>query len=270
MTTSKEPDGSGREPHVDEGEVSERRGQFAAYVGGEMNEAERAEFELRLERDAFLRREVEQTLDALDAAREWFESETPGSERVEKLETPLVAAPPVLAEVEVVSATRVRGPLAARDDSLGWWLRRGIAAAAIFIAGFFIGQWSGDAAAPADAVTPATMTAEVQSPISDIDAMPSGIETVVPVTNADLVAPAVKSIAPPTETVVPVTDVEEAPRAVPERMDREAAADTPTQVAEATPPRFAGERDGRYRFTGMSMTMIVDPNFDITTASRTP
>ncbi len=108
----------------------EREEQIAAYVNGEMTAEETAAFERLMESDERLHQEVEEWRRALDAAREWMMQETPGIDRVDALEIP-----------HMVTAQEKLQEISPKPRYLPF-LRYAMAAAAIFIVGFFLGtQW---------------------------------------------------------------------------------------------------------------------------------
>ena len=116
----------------------ERQDRIAAYVDGEMTSDEAAAFERRMETDEALRRDVEQWREAIEAARHWMAADAPGVERVAALKVPSVAG-------RRSSAARPARVLTIR--SVAW---RGIAAAAIFVAGLYVGQMTQRAATAPD------------------------------------------------------------------------------------------------------------------------
>ena len=103
--------------------------RIAAYLDGEMTSDEGAAFERLMEADKSLRREVDQWRDAFEAARDWLTAEPPGIERVDDLAIPSVA--------------RRRARAMWTGDLFNVFLRpyvwRTVAAAVIFVAGFFVG-----------------------------------------------------------------------------------------------------------------------------------
>lgn len=116
----------------------ERDEQIAAYVNGEMTLEEAAAFERLMESDERLHREVEEWRRTLDTAREWMMQEAPGIDRVDALEIPrLITAQEKLQEI----SPRQPAEVLAKPKYLSF-LRYAMAAAAIFIVGFFLGtQW---------------------------------------------------------------------------------------------------------------------------------
>jgi len=106
-----------------------REDQIAAYLDGELAPEQAAAFESRMQSDAALRRDVEQWREALEAARDWMAAEAPGMERAARLLAPSVAP----RNGSAIKPARVLS-LALRP-----LLRRGLAAAAIFVAGFCFG-----------------------------------------------------------------------------------------------------------------------------------
>lgn len=119
----------------------EREEQMAAYVNGEMTLEEAAAFERLMESDERLHQEVEECRQALDAAREWMMQEAPGIDRVDALEIPrMVTAQEKLQEISLRQPAEVLTSRAKPKYSS--FLRYAMAAAAIFIVGFFLGnQW---------------------------------------------------------------------------------------------------------------------------------
>ncbi len=116
----------------------EREEQIAAYVNGEMTLEETAAFERLMESDARLHQEVEEWRRTLDTAREWMMQEAPGIDRVDALEIPrMVTAQDKVQEISPRQPVEVL----AKPKYLSF-LRYAMAAAAIFIVGFFLGtQW---------------------------------------------------------------------------------------------------------------------------------
>ena len=116
----------------------EREEQIAAYVNGEMTLEEAAAFEQLMKSDETLRHEVEECRRTLDTAREWMMQEAPGIERVDALAIPrMVTAQDKVQEI----SPRQPAEVLARPKYLSF-LRYAMAAAAIFIVGFFLGnQW---------------------------------------------------------------------------------------------------------------------------------
>ena len=116
----------------------EREEQIAAYVNGEMTLEETAAFEQLMESDETLRHEVEECRRALDTAPEWMASEAPGIDRVDALAIPrMVTAQDKVQEI----APRQPAEVLAKPKYLSF-LRYAMAAAAMFIVGFFLGtQW---------------------------------------------------------------------------------------------------------------------------------
>lgn len=106
--------------------------QIIAWLGGEMPPEEANRFATRLRAEPALRQQVEQTRRALEAAREWYVEEAPGSNRVEDLVIPPLAHP----------AARVVGPAQWRRgrSRVFSYMVRTAAAAAIFIVGFYAGH----------------------------------------------------------------------------------------------------------------------------------
>jgi anti-sigma factor RsiW len=112
----------------------ERQEKVAAYVNGEMTPEESAAFEQLMESDEALREEVQEFQHALDAAREWMTLEAPGVEHVDALEIPRVAA--------TQEKLREIHPRQLAKPKYLSFLQYGVAAAAIFLIGFFLGtQW---------------------------------------------------------------------------------------------------------------------------------
>lgn len=124
--------------------LENREDQIAAYCDGEMTPDEATAFERRMQSDAALRRDVEQWREALDAARDWMATEAPGTDRAARLEVPAVAhrAKAAIKPARIVSVF-------SRS-----WLRHGLAAAAIFLAGVYFGfELKGGTPAPSSGVT---------------------------------------------------------------------------------------------------------------------
>jgi len=115
----------------------EREDQIVAYLNGELTPEETVAFERRIETDGALCRQVEQWREALEAARDWMRSDAPGVERVADLAIPSVASKPRAdaAKRSIFSRKEPVRPFSFR--SLAW---AGLAAAAIFFAGFSLGQ----------------------------------------------------------------------------------------------------------------------------------
>jgi hypothetical protein len=124
----------------------EREAQIAAYFDGEMTPEQAAAFESRMQTDEALRREVEQWREALEAVGEWMAMDAPGVERVATLAIPSVAGKQYADD----TAKRVVFP---RKEPV--WLFRfrplawgSLAAAVIFVAGFYVGQMTHGGAVP--------------------------------------------------------------------------------------------------------------------------
>lgn len=118
----------------------EREDRLGAYVDGEMTPAEAAAFERDMEADEALRREVDAWREAIEAASDWMDVDAPGIERVAHLAIPSVAA-----RGEVSPAASGRGDSGrgrARVVAVPSVFWRVAAAAAIFVAGFYIGYAS--------------------------------------------------------------------------------------------------------------------------------
>lgn len=113
---------------MDTPENLKREDQIAAYLYGEMTPEEATAFEEMIETDETLRLEMKEWQNAFDAARDWMEAEVPGIERLRDMEVPpltpdrTVTAPQKVSEVTILH--------------LGW---RFVAAAAIFLVGFYLG-----------------------------------------------------------------------------------------------------------------------------------
>lgn len=126
-------------------EKQEQDERLMAYLEGEMTPDEAAAFDAFMEKDETLRVQCAQWRKALDAAREWTCADAPGVERVENLQMPVVPQ-----RAKPVSAA-ARRHVSQRDFthffSLRWLVWAG-AAAAIFIAGFGVGQMAGPGALP--------------------------------------------------------------------------------------------------------------------------
>jgi anti-sigma factor RsiW len=130
-----------------EGRGGENEEKIAAYLDGEMTPQEVAAFENRMKEDEALRREVDHWRRALDAAREWMSAEAPGVERVASL-----AIPSLVKRTDSVHAADAPLP-SARPSARVWRIRSlawgALAAAAIFVAGFCLGQITPRAGVPA-------------------------------------------------------------------------------------------------------------------------
>ncbi|MFH1741558.1 MAG: hypothetical protein ABIH23_21335, partial [bacterium] len=104
-----------------------RQNQIAAYFDGEMTPGETADFEQQMKTNESLRQEAEQWQKALEAARDWIQSEAPGTEHLPDLPVPSVAKQKNIRRLFPIPKSEIRIPKSA-------W--RAAAAAAIFIAGF--------------------------------------------------------------------------------------------------------------------------------------
>lgn len=144
MVRSKKPGKGKHESDNDRDAIEE---QIAAYVDGEMAEDEVIAFEARLAADDGLRREVEQWREAIEASRDWMAEDAPGADRVGSLQIPSLVSGNNVSH----TATVVAGPQPL--------LRRVLAVAAIFAAGFLIGQWTKTGTAPG--IAPPVSTPEI-------------------------------------------------------------------------------------------------------------
>jgi hypothetical protein len=105
--------------------ISKREEDIAAYAAGIMSPAETAEFEKLLQKDESLRMELEEYRNALNMVRTWMNEESPGIERIQSMQCPVPSSSRIL------DISSIRRTLFIRT----------LAAAAIFILGFFIGIW---------------------------------------------------------------------------------------------------------------------------------
>ena len=119
MSTSNTPE------HPNAGERDER---IAAYVDGAMTPGEAAAFEREMAADAPLRRAVEQWCAAIEAGREWAISRPLGVERIEALDARSI----------VRRGLRAGRPARVIPVRRAVW--RVAAAAAVFLAGVYVGQ----------------------------------------------------------------------------------------------------------------------------------
>jgi anti-sigma factor RsiW len=107
-------------------EPRQRDTEIAAYVCGDMEANEAAQFERRMDSDERLRREVEEWRKAFAAAEEWAGSEPPGIERAEQIKVPALP---------IRRTEQLRHVLA----SLRTGRRPRLATAVVFVAGFVLG-----------------------------------------------------------------------------------------------------------------------------------
>ncbi len=188
---------------------------IAAYVVGDMTDSDLAAFERRLEWDAALRREVEATRRALEAAREWFGAEPPGVERLDRLEIPAVVGlgatmgqqdsvekEPVKPGMGEPGRQEIQGAQVIPVWGWGSRLRLVLAAAAIFVLGVAVGRLA--MVPPADSGREAVR--EVARPIAE--EMPTAPTTSVAretgtQTEIEVAAPPVREQTPHPPTPTP-------------------------------------------------------------------